>query len=46
MGYKCIDFPMLDNIISIWNKDRVGRHENLFILFLNGNKNYRVGTKL
>ena len=35
MDYKCIDFPMMDNIFfNLWNKDRVGKHENLFILFL------------
>ena len=34
MDYKCIDFPMIDNIfLNLWNKDRVGRHENIFILF-------------
>ena len=34
MGYKCIDFPMLDNIVSIYGiNTRVGRHENVFILF-------------
>ena len=35
MDYKCIDFPMMDNIFfNLWNKDRVGRHENLFVLSL------------
>ena len=50
MDYKCIDFPMMDNIFfNLWNKDRVGRHENLFILFLMAIKitgsaqKYRVG---
>ena len=50
MDYKCIDIPMMDNIFfNLWNKDRVGRHENLFILFLMAIKNtgsaqkYRVG---
>ena len=44
MGYKCIDFPMLDNIISM-----VCRHENLFFYFemaikITGSaQNYRVG---
>ena len=35
MDYKCSDFPMMDNIFfNLWNKDRVGRHEYNFILFL------------
>ena len=39
MGYKCIDFPMMGQyFFNLWNKDRVGRHENLFILFLMANK--------
>ena len=50
MDYKYIDFPMLDNTFSIYGiKIRVGRHENLFILFLMAIKitgsaqKYRVG---
>ena len=32
--------------MSVYLKfSRVGRNENLFILFQNGNKNCRVGTK-
>ena len=50
MNYKCIDFPMMDNIFSIYGiKIGFGRHENLFILFLMAIKitgsaqKYRVG---
>ena len=47
MDYKCIDFPMMDTIFSIYGI-KIG-HENLFILFLMAMKitgsaqKYRVG---
>ena len=50
MDYKWIDFPIIGQyFFNLWNKDRVGRHENLFILFLKTMKitgsaqKYRVG---
>ena len=45
IDYKCIDFPMMDNIFfNLWNKiGSVGM--KIFLFNFNGNKNYRVGKK-
>ena len=50
MGYKCIDFPMLDNIISIYGikTGQVGMKIFLFyfemaIKITGSAQNYRVG---
>ena len=46
MDYKCIDFPMMDNIYSIYGIKIGSVGMKIFYFIFNGNKNYRVGTKI
>ena len=43
MGYKCIDFPMLDNIISIYGMKIFLFYFEMAIKITGSAQNYRVG---
>ena len=45
IDYKCIDFPMMDNIFSIYGIKIGSVGMKIFLFNFNGNKNYRVGKK-
>ena len=45
MDYKCIDFPMMDNIFSIYGIKIGSVGMKIFLFYFYGNKNYRVAHK-